>query len=452
MKIYHKIILISSSIFAAILIITSIIIFKGFSESSRNIFYQELSRTAEVSALFYLEEDELSRNNYAPIREAFFDLSRNEIISIYDEKGNIFYDTQPQDIVSLPLLARIREKKKDNFQIGNNFYHGLFYEDNQGEFVIIVGSENQHFQNQQENLVLILLIAFFLGMSILIVITNRLSRLVYRPVTNVIKQVNSLNLHKKSLILEYPRTKDELEELFRAFNSLLGEIESTYEIQKNFIDHASHELKTPLAGLINDLEIAMHKERNLKFYKKKIQIVHSDAIRLKQILDNLLTLSELERSKNKPLQKVRIDEVFWDVLEQLSKKYNPEKFQLDFKIPQESFDYLTYPANTTLLYIAVYNFLDNAAKFSSSHQVVNITFFIYQNNLKIVIEDKGIGIPQEELKLLEQPFYRAKNAAAHKGNGLGFSIAVKILKLYHIEFTINSEPGKGTAVSLFFYD
>lgn len=318
--------------------------------------------------------------------------------------------------------------------------------------MILVGAENPHFENQQQNLLFILLIAFLLGLSILIITTNQLSRFVYRPVTNVIKQVNSLNLHKKSLLLEYPHTKDELEELFRAFNSLLAEIERTYGIQKNFIDHASHELKTPLAGLISDIEITMRKERDLEFYKNKMQLIHADAIRLKQILDNLLLLSELERSKNIPLENVRVDEVFWDVLEQLSKKYGPEKFQLELKIPQESLEHLTHPSNTTLLYIAIYNFIDNAAKFSPPREVVNITFLMYQNNLKIVIEDKGIGIAREELRLLEQPFYRAKNAAAHDGNGLGFSIAVKILKLYNIEFSIESELDKGTIISLLFKD
>lgn len=452
MKIQHKIILISSGVFAFILIITSIIIYNAFSKSSENIFYRELSRTAELSALFYLEEDELSRLNYAPISEAFSNLSSNEIISIYNEKGELYFNTQPQEISSSTLLDRIRSNKKENFQIGNYFYHGLFYKDNQGEFVILVGAENPHFENQQQNLLFILIITFLLGLSILIVTTNHLSRLVYRPVTNVIKQVNSLNLHKKSLLLEYPHTKDELEDLFRAFNSLLAEIEHTYGIQKNFINHASHELKTPLAGLISDIEITMRKERDLEFYKDKMQLIYDDAIRLKQILDNLLILSELERRKIKPLENVRVDEVFWDVLEQLSKKYNPEKFQLELKIPQESFRYLNHSSNITLLYIAIYNFLDNSAKFSSPQGVVNIIFLIHHNNLKIVIEDKGIGIAQEEIRLLEQPFYRAKNAATHEGNGLGFSIAVMILKLYNIEFTIKSELNKGTTISLLFKD
>lgn len=450
MKIHHKITLISSSVFAVILFFTSIIIYNAFSESSRNIFYQELSRTAEITALFYLEEDELSRKNFAPVRKAFSALSNSEIISIYNEVGDIAFNTQPQNIATLQVLEGIRRKKTDNFQIGDHFYHGLFYVDNQGEFVILVGAENPHFENQQQNLFGILLIAFLLGLSILIITTTKLSRLVYKPVSNVIEQVNSLNLSKKPLLLEYPRTEDELEELFRAFNSLLAEIERTYGIQKNFIDHASHELKTPLAGLINVLEITMLKQRSLEIYQDKMLLIHSDAIRLKEILDNLLILSKLERSHNNPIEKIRIDEIFWNVVEQLSKKYSSDKFQLELKVPQESFTYLTHCSNATLLYIAIYNFLDNAAKFSTSQQVVNITFLIHQDNLKVVIEDKGIGIPEEDLKLLEQPFYRGENASSHEGSGLGLSIAVKILNLYHIEFTIKSEVNKGTTISLLF--
>lgn len=449
MKIRQKITLFSSIIFAVILGLTSIIIFIGFSRTSDNTFFLELARTAEISALFFLEEDELEKDFYVPISEAFYSLRGNEVIAIYDENYNIAFNTEPLENVPTELLEEIRNNKTYNFQIGDYYFSGLYYEDNQGEFIILVRADNPILKNQERNLLLILLSTFFLGMIILIFTTNRVSRLVYLPVRNVIDQVNSLNLNKNPLLLEYPKTNDELEELFQAFNSLLIEIERTYGIQKNFIDHASHELKTPLAGIINDLEITMLKERSVEVYQKKFQVILSDAVRLKLILDKLLLMSELERNKIKKPEIIRVDEVFWDALEQLSKKYSPERFIMDIKVPPESFSKLSTPSNATVLYIAVYNFLDNAAKFSSTH-VVKITFLIHKGDLKIEIEDKGIGISQEDIKLLEQPFHRGKNAIAYEGNGLGLSIALKILKLYNIDIKIESGLNQGTKVSLFF--
>lgn len=449
MKIRHKITLISSSIFAIILGLTSVIIFNGFSESSKKIFYRELARTAKVSALFYLEEDELSKNKYTPISDAFYNLNSSEIISIYDENDSLAFDTKPQEQSIQINLDDIRNGKINNFQVGDYFYHGLFYEDNQGEFVILVEAENPFFYNQQQYLLLILSIAFLVGMAILVVATNYLSRLVYRPVSNVIRQVNDLNLNKEPLSLVYPKSNDELEELFRAFNALLGEIERTYNIQKNFIDHASHELKTPLAGIINDLEITMLKERSTTVYQEKFKSIFSDAIRLKLILDNLLTLSGLERNKSKNLNLIRVDEVFWEVLEQLSKKYSPERFHVDFQVKPESFELLNIYSNETLLYIALYNFLDNAAKFSSE-KIVNINLYINQGRLNLVIQDSGIGISEEELELLAQPFHRGKNAQQFEGNGLGLSIALKIMKLNNIVVQIHSELNKGTHIRIIF--
>ncbi len=449
MKIRHKITFISSTVFAIVLGLISILIFKGFSESSKKIFYRELARTAKISALFYLEEDEMSKKKYAPISKAFSDLNSNEAISIYNSNNQLAFNTSPQEQVVEINLDDIRNGKVDNFQIDDYFYHGLFYEDNQGEFVILVSAENPFFYNQRQYLLIILSIAFLVGMLILILATNYLSRLVYRPVSNVIRQVNDLNLNKKPLSLAYPQSHDELEELFKAFNSLLFEIERTYTIQKNFIDHASHELKTPLAGIINDLEITTLKERSPEVYKVKMDEVLVDANRLKLILDNLLLLSELEKNKEIKQDWIRIDEVLWEILAQLSKKYSPERFQLDFQVPPEFFNHLKIYANETLLYISLYNFLDNSAKFSSE-EIVNISLSVDQDQLIVIIEDKGIGIAEDELELLRQPFHRGKNALKFEGNGLGLSIAFKILNMQNTAVNIQSELNKGTRVKLTF--
>lgn len=448
MKIQHKITLVSSVLFGIIFFIAAVVIYTSFNTSSNNIFYKELSRTAKIAGMFYLEKDELSKTNFQPIEKAFYNLSSEQQISIFNEQGEIAFDTENQSRDLSSKLKQVRKRDSLNFKKGDSYYHGLFYKDNQGDFVVLVKAENPLIQSQLKNLLLILLLSFIIAMLVLVSLTSWLSKLAYKPVRHTIKQVNTLDLNQKPLKLNYKSTNDELEELFGAFNGLLKEIEHTYQQQKNFVDYASHELKTPLAGIINELEISLQRQRSDQEYQETSQMVLQDAVRLQTILKNLLTLSSLNRTFHQK-KTFRVDELIWEVIEQLSKKYGSNKFHVDFLLSSKKFDLLKFNGSESLLYIAFLNFMENAAKFSVE-KPVNISLEEKNHRLKISITDQGIGINEEDLQKIAQPFYRAQNAFEFDGNGLGFSIALRIIKLHHVVIDIDSTVGKGTKIVLEF--
>ncbi len=449
MKIRHKLTFVSSALFGVVFIIAAVVIYWSFDKSSKHIFYGELARTAKIAGMFYLEEDELTKAQYQPIADAFYNLSPDQKISIYDEEDSTAFDTEENKSKTIiPRLDEIRQRGILNFKRGQDYYHGLFYEDNQGDFVVLVKAQNPLIQSQLQNLSLILLLSFFLGMTLLIMLTSWLSKLAYSPIRNTIKQVNALDLNQKPLKLTYTPTKDELEELFQAFNVLLKEIEQTYEQQKNFVDYASHELKTPLASIINYSELSLQRERNVEEYKETAKVVLQESERLQGILKNLLTFSSLNRVVHQK-NKVRIDELIWDVIEQLSKKYTTERFQVNLNIQPEDFKILGFKGNETLLAIALFNLIENAAKFSEE-KPVEINFKKEENHLKIEIIDQGVGISSADLKNIAQPFYRSSKVSNLEGSGLGVSIALRVLELHEIDFHIKSEENKGTKVELRF--
>lgn len=449
MKIRHKLSFVSTALFGVVFLIISVIIYWAFDRSSKNIFYGELARTAKIAGMFYLEEDELTKSQFQPIADAFYNLSPDQEISIYDEQDSTAFDTEEYRSETAVLrLDEIRRKETLNFKKAQNYYHGLFYRDNQGDFVVLVKAQSPLIQDQLNNLMFILGLAFLLGMTMLVILTSSLSKLAYRPVRHTIRQVNTLDLNQKPLRLKYNSTKDELEELFEAFNSLLKEIEQTYEQQKNFVDYASHELKTPIAGIISQLEVLLQRKRTQDEYQETSGVVLSEAERLRDILKNLLTFSSLNRVMHQK-QIFRIDELVWEVLEQLSKKYPIERFEVDLDIPAADFQVLEYEGNETLLSIALYNLIDNAAKFSGE-QKVKIKLFLFDNNLNIEVLDHGIGISDRDLRKISQPFYRSQNATRFQGSGLGVSIALKILELHKVHFDVLSEEQKGTLIRLKF--
>ena len=187
MKIRQKITLISSVLFGVVFLMTSIIIYVAFYQSSKNIFFQELSRTAKISAMFYLERDELSQKGFKPIESAFYNLSAEQDVSIFNENGDIAFNTKELEQNWSESIEKIKQKGAVNFRDNDTYYHGLFYKDNQGDFVVLVKATNPMIQSQKKRLISILAISFCVAMLILIFLTSRLSKLAYKPVRNIIQ-------------------------------------------------------------------------------------------------------------------------------------------------------------------------------------------------------------------------------------------------------------------------
>jgi len=230
----------------------------------------------------------------------------------------------------------------------------------------------------------------------------------------------------------------------------LKEIEQTYQQQKNFVDYASHELKTPLAGMINQLEVSLQRSRSNTEYRETAAIVLQEAERLRNIMKNLLTFSSLHRVVRQK-ETVRIDELLWQVINQLTSSVGEDRFRVDLAVPPENFSVLRFRGNETLLQMALFNILENAGKFSGE-KPVDIELKIVENRLCVQIIDRGIGMAQNDIDRISQPFYRAPNATVYAGSGLGLSIALKILELHQIRYTVSSQLSHGTTFSLIFPD
>ena len=110
--------------------------------------------------------------------------------------------------------------------------------------------------------------------------------------------------------------------------------------------------------------------------------------------------------------------------------------------------HISVKANPYLLKIALKNIIDNACKYSDKE--VNVTLYREQQQIILDIEDRGIGIPQEEIEHIFQSFYRGSNTRDYAGQGIGLSLTLKIISAYHAKLDISSEIEKGTKVRVIF--
>ncbi|WP_306350281.1 sensor histidine kinase [Flavobacterium sp. '19STA2R22 D10 B1'] len=449
MKIRHRLTLISSLTFGIVFTIASIIIYFVFYNSSEKIIFNELQKTTLLTAVFYLEEDELPKSEHKEIKQQFKENVQKAQVKIYDENDNIKFGNKEKDtIISVKVLDKVRKHKKIYFKANQFYYYGIFYPDNQGDFVVFLKSHNEFFHSQSNQLLIILVTVLIVGLLIIFLLSHRLSNIAYRPITTIINQVNSIEPESLNKPIISSNTNDEVQDLINTFNNLLLRLSDTFVIQKNFINYVSHEFKTPLASISGNLEVFALKDRTTEEYHQVANEVLDNVYHIEEILNTLMMISGL-RTVNTEKEHFRVDELIWDIIEKLAESHPIEKNKIQVLIEIEQQDLLIVKGSSMQIQLALYNLIENAKKYSDQ-KPIKISLSEVDNQLRISIQDYGKGISEEELRFIQQPFYRGKNVGNIKGNGIGLSLATLIFKQNNISFQITSEENKGTLIQLIF--
>lgn len=425
-----------------------------FRTHMKDLYYDNLEDHAMTTALFYFEKDEIKEINSERYNQIEIQYNRinNESIRVYDAKTKKLFVKDNIDIqLSDQYLDLIKKDKILHFKINGRQFVGLFYKDNQGDFIIVVSGIDRAGNRQLEILGIMFIIFYLAGIPINYLLGTFLAKQTFLPFERVIAKVNTItteNLHSR---LEVPQTsgKDEIKELVTTFNYLLERLESGIMIQNNFLKNASHELKTPLTIIIGDIDVSLQQPRTNEQYEQILKSLKKDTLHLKSTLDSLLVLSGLELSEPQQMETVRIDEILWNVLEKKTIEYPESKVSVNFDAIANDEDLLSINGNKHMIFIALYNILDNAIKFSSPEQVA-VFAFSKEGKLQLKITDKGPGISETDKESIFNLFFRSDNTRHIQGQGLGLFITMQILKLHHINVIVDSELEKGTSISLIF--
>ncbi len=374
-----------------------------------------------------------------------------ENVSIYNLEGKQLYtyDTA-MDMISPYAVREIIAAGEYRFDHGKFIALGIVYTNKEGiQFVIIV--ESFFDRVYMENLTQILSLVFLLSIAIVALGGWFFSRQALAPVSRIMNQVDTLLPTDMSQRLEPMNQYDELSRLVITFNKLLDRIQQVFRIQKMFLSNVSHELKNPLNVIISQVEVALDKERTAEEYKGTLSSVLADVKDLNEIGDKLMQLARINAEdatiRFKPL---RIDEVIWEVKEGLMK--NHQAYRINFEVVSlpEKEEELLVNGNEQLLKTALANLMDNGCKFSPDKGVRVKLSFSPEGVKRIEISDKGPGIPEEELPMVFNAFYRSPRTSAVKGSGIGLSLVESILKLHRINLHVESKSGEGTTFVLNF--
>ena len=223
------------------------------------------------------------------------------------------------------------------------------------------------------------------------------------------------------------------------------------KVRKSFISNASHEMRTPLTVIIGYLEALLQRADAQGGLRQGIEGALDQSLRLKQLIDDLLSLSRLESlplSKSK-LAQVDITALIHESVElaKASKLYNGQAIALHLQTD------VFVQGDQRELRSAVQNIVDNAVKYSAANTAIEIEWrSLNEGDGCLVVKDHGDGIDQSQIPRLTERFYRVDKGRARDkgGTGLGLSIVKHVMQRHGGDLVLTSEPGVGTTVELHF--
>lgn len=301
-----------------------------------------------------------------------------------------------------------------------------------------------------ENLRTTLFILFPIVLLGLFFISSFLAGRSIIPVLDLIETTNRITKYNLNERVALPANADELYELSTAFNSLLTRIENAMERERQFTSDASHELRTPLSVLRGTLEVLIRKPRTQGEYETQIQYSLTEIDRMAQIIDQLLAIARFDSTtEDVPVQLVPLDTLLNEII-------GRHKVDLIEKQLVVKMDYL--PAGEEQLVQAFYtdlmldNLVSNAIKYSLPATTLQFEIQKSDHEIRCAITDQGIGIKEEDLTHIFQPFFRSEslNHVHIKGTGLGLSIVEKAAKALGARIEVKSKVGVGTTFTIYF--
>ncbi len=215
---------------------------------------------------------------------------------------------------------------------------------------------------------------------------------------------------------------------YKFIDTIANQIEMSFKKLKMFNSNVSHELKTPLAIMKSEIEVAL---MNKKCDEKLLKSLLDEINYINDITEKLLFLTkEYKNIKKTPID---LEELLFEIVEKYENKI---EFRLDFG--EDEYEIL---GDKTLLKIAISNIIENSIKYGASY--INIILNKQKNKIILKIKDNGIGIPKEKLPFIFDEFYRADESHNKniKGFGLGLSIVKNILTLHGAKIKVKSQGG-----------
>lgn len=447
MKIKNRLALYYTLISSGLLLVMMVCMYIAFGYFFRNDFYGRINDRAKIAAQVYLEADEISSDSLNHVQQRMVERLPGEVIRVYNDKNQASFIKDESQYWGAATINQVRQAKSLNFTNGDRQTVGIYYPDNQGNFVILASAIDIQSRARLMRIAQVMVVTFLLVNSLLFFIGRWLAAKSLLPVVKLAREMTRISASQLHFRADEGNGTDETSSLAQSFNRLLQHLQNSFELQQTFVANASHELRTPLTSITGEIELALNRRRSIEDYETLLRSVLVDTNRLTDTVNSLMELAQTDMEYTRAdVEPVRMDELLWE----LQAHWANKPFVADVQQLPENQQLLLVQANKNLLMIAFNNIIGNAFKFSND-QPVTCTLQANGDQICFIISDQGIGIPEEDLADIFTPFYRGDNTQPFHGNGIGLYMAYMIIILFNGQITVSSKLNNGTAVEIRFY-
>jgi len=310
--------------------------------------------------------------------------------------------------------------------------------------LVQVGTSLEAVQETLRNLKIFLFTAVPSVLILAALFARFMARRALKPISRIIDTAREIGqgqeLSKRIPVL---KIKDELGQLALTFNEMMNRLENSFAQMRQFSSDASHELRTPLTVLKGQNELVLSKQRKLEEYQEVISSNLEEINYMSKVLEDLFVLSKSDENQVnldcKPLDLRALVEEVCKHAEVLAEEKNM-KIVISFLEPSE------FKGDEVRLRQMVWNVLQNGIKYTQRGGELKISLQNEDEFVLLSIQDTGIGIPEEDLPLIFNRFYRVDKARTRDegGSGLGLSICKQIAQAHKGKIEVESKLGVGT--------
>jgi signal transduction histidine kinase len=452
MKIRNRIRLIFSIVFLVLLGATFLSVFFISSNYRKQEFFERLKEQSHLTLKLLTEVKDIDEDILQTI-------DKNTINNLYDEKIVLFDSTGKNIYTSIddtPIHysdAIINRLKNEDHSIeiteGTYEVYAEKIHKNGAIYFSIAKANDKYGLQKIEYLGWTLLLIYLIAVAIIIYITFYFSKLVTDPINKLAGEIEKISSANLKEVVTVPATEDEIAFLADKFNELLLRIDRSFAFQKYFIQHVSHELKTPMAVLIANIERVSNEQMSDNL-RQGLDFQKNGLMQLASVINTLLDISRFEENAGRiSMTSLRVDELIFETMNELA--ILEEETHFDFNIQSEIEDAaeLVVTGNERMLKLAFNNILKNASAYSEDKKVI-INLNLKGKKIIVDILNNGKILSSGEQEMLYQYFFRGENSRQVKGFGLGLVLTQKIIQIHkgELQYTVNKEGMNCFSISL----
>ena len=347
---------------------------------------------------------------------------------------NVYFDTLGNEsvrVVSIPIEHTI-DKVKKHF------------------FIQVAETRNQRTEIQRQIIFWIVIPQLVLLISALILVRFAVKKGL-SPILYLNEKIIARS-YKDLQPIDIDNVPMEIDRLVNSLNNLMNELDSAIKSENRFVNDAAHQLRTPLAGILAQIQLAQESKDKTEI-KNRLDQISESSKRLIHIINQLLSLSKAQPEATHASKFIKMDLVALvkRTMENLFPLADLKKIDLGYEGTQQATFIM---GDEEKLYDLIHNLIENAIKYTPHSGKVNVSIDIKNDKVCLIVEDTGKGIPKDDQPNIFKRFYRGDNVSQSgedAGAGIGLAIVREIANMHEATIEIDSRNEKsGTRFYVYF--